>query len=441
MLENKKQLQNIVEQVLDFAKKAGATSAEVGTHITEGFGVNVRLGAVDTVEHNYDKDLSITVYCGQSVGVTSTTDTSTAALQQTVKAAMNIAKYTQPDLCNGLADSSLMATQFPDLNHYHPWGITPEEAIEKAILCEKIALQYDKRIVNSDGVALSTHSGINVYANSHGFIGFEHNTRHNISCSVIAEQGTEKQRDYEYTVASDPQQLFSLKQIATSAAKKTIDRLGQHTLKTQRVPVIFYADIARGLIGHFTAAIRGSALYRKSSFLLNHLDKKVFPDWLSLEEQPYLKYSLSSAAFDSEGVQTRQKFFIENGILKNYCLGSYSARKLKLSTTANAGGIYNLIASQSEIEFNELLKKMGKGLLVTEVMGQGANITTGDYSRGASGFWVENGEIQFPVGEITIAGNLKDIFANIVATSNDVDIRGNIRIGSVLVEQMMVAGS
>lgn len=438
---DQQQLEKVAEQVLDFAKQEGASSAEVAVQIALGFSVNVRNSQIDTVEHNHDKGVSITVYRGQASGSASTTDMNADSLRQVVQAAINIAKYTQEDPCNGLADKMLMAMEFPDLDIYHPWGLTTEQAIEKLIECETIARKYDKRITNSDGVSLSTHEGLDVYANSHGFIGRHKNTRHNISCVLIAEQGDEMQRDYEYTVSCDPQRLTNLKAIATDAAKKTLERLGSRSISTQRVPVLFRADVARGLLNHFISAIRGGALYRKATFLLDHLGKPIFPSWFSLEEQPYLKNSLSSSAFDDEGVQTYQKYFIEQGILKSYCLDSYTARKLKLETTANAGGTHNLIVSHSDIELKALLKQMNTGLLVTEVMGQGVNITTGDYSRGASGFWVENGEIQFPVSEITIAGNLKDIFANIAAIANDVDTRGNIRTGSILVEQMMVAGN
>ncbi|MBX9705346.1 MAG: metalloprotease PmbA [Gammaproteobacteria bacterium] len=434
------QLQKIAEQVLELAKAAGATAAEVTASVNTGFSVETRLGEVDVIEHNNDRSVSITLYRGQAVARTSSTDMSTAALTQAVNAAMNIARYTQDDPYNGLPEPEQYATNFPDLDCYHPWGITPEEAIEKTIECEKIARAHDRRITTSDGVILSTQQGTDVYATSNGFVGVSQDTHHDISCSLIAEQGGEMQRDYQYTVSCNPRNLDSIKKVALEAAERTVQRLGSRTVPTQKVPVAFRADVARGIIRSFVAAIRGPALYRKSSFLLDCMGEEIFPTWLSLQEHPYLKGTLSSASFDSDGVQTQQKYFVEQGLLTSYALGCYSARKLGMQTTGNANGVFNLTPTTNHADLAALLKTMNTGFLVTEVMGHGANITTGDYSHGASGFWVEQGKIQFPVSEVTIAGNLKDMFKQIVGISNDVDTRGNIRTGSLLIEQMMVAG-
>lgn len=438
--QDKQQLLTVVEQVLDFAKSAGATSADVAASMGTGFSVEARLGDVETIEHNYDKGVSITLYRDKASGSVSTSDVSKEALLKAVQSAMNIAHYTAEDPYSGLADEDLMATEFPDLAVYHPWGLTPQQAIEKTIECESIAREHDKRITNSDGVTLSTHEELVVYANSYGFIGVQKDTRHYLSCVMVAEKLDEMQRDYAYTIDCDPQKLTSIKSIAQQAAERTIARLGSKSVATQKIPVLFNTETARSLLGSFLSAINGGALHRKASFLVDHLGKPIFPSWLNLEEQPYLKGYINSTAFDDEGVQTRQKYLVENGILKSYMLDSYSARKLGMKTTANAGGVFNLQVSSGDKDFAGLIKQMDTGLIVTEVMGQGINITTGDYSRGASGFWVEKGEILFPVNEVTIAGNLKDIFANIVAIGHDVDRRGSIHTGSILIEQMMLAG-
>jgi PmbA protein len=440
MQVEQQQLENIAQKIFDYSKKYGATNAEVTASISTGFSVESRAGQVDTVEHNHDKQIHITVYRDQASGDVSTSDTRTESLEQAVQMACEIAKYTEQDLASGLAEKSLMATEFYDLDLYHPWGITPEQAIEKTIECEAIARDYDKRITNSDGVSLSTHADVGLYANSHGFIGYQHETRHDMSCVMVAEQAGIMQRDYQYTTVRDPQNLMNIKKLAHQAAQNTIARLGSKPVKTQTVPVIFRHDVARGLLSHFSSAIRGGALHRKASFLIDSLEKQIFPEWLSLEEQPYILQGMASSCFDADGVQTQKKYFIENGVLKNYSLDVYSAKKLAMQTTGNAGGIYNLVTTLSDKSFDDLVKQMGTGLIVTEVMGQGVNITTGNYSRGASGFWVENGVIQFPVSEITIAGNLQDMFKSIIAIANDVDIRGSIRTGSILVEKMTIAG-
>lgn len=433
-------LSAIAEYVLASARKYGASDAEVGTSIDDGLSVTVRLGDVETLEYNRDKGVGVTVYFGQTKGSASTSDTSESSIDAAVKAACDIAKFTAEDDCAGLADKNLLAKDIPDLDLYHPWDVSTDDVIEIAKKCEKQAMAYDKRINNSEGATIGTYQAYSLYANSNGFMGSVKTTRHSLSCIVVASQNDEMQRDYEYTMARDAADLESAAWVAEGAAKNTLDRLAARRVKTDKVPVIFRADIASGLISRFIAAVSGGNLYRKSSFLLDQLGQQVFPEWMHIYEQPFILKALGSAAFDAEGVATKQKDFVKDGILQSYCLGSYSARKLGMQSTANAGGVHNLTVDSGDKNLEQLLKSMQRGLLVTEVMGQGVNIVTGDYSRGAAGFWVENGEVQFPVSEITIAGNLKDMFKNIIEVGNDVDIRGNIRVGSILLENMTVAG-
>jgi len=433
-------LQDVVSSLLEQAKQQGASATEIDAYLAAGYCVNVRLGEVETVEYNRDKSLTITVYMGQAQGSASCTTLEPESLRQTLLAACEIAKVTQADPYAGLAEPELMAYQYPDLNLYHPWNLSVEQAIELAIDCETQALSHDKRIANSDGVSIATHEGFNIYGNSHGFIGHFPTTRHSINCVLIAQDAAGMQRDYSYTTARDPHELTSIKTLAKEAAEATVNRLQPRRLKTGKVPVIFAAEVARGVIGHFVSAITGSSLYRQSSFLLNHLEKSIFPEHIQIIEQPHLLKALGSSPFDNEGVRLYERELVKDGILKEYILSSYSARKLGMRTTGNAGGIHNLSLQPGEKNLQQLLKLMDRGLLVTEVMGQGVNIVTGDYSRGAVGFWVENGEIQYPVEEITIAGNLRDMFANLACVANDVDMRGSIRTGSLLIEQMTVAG-
>ncbi len=435
--ENLKQL---VADILQEALNQGASSAEVDLAITKGFSVTARKGDVESVEYNQDKSIEIVVYVGKRTGSANLSDFRFDAIRDAVKAACNIARFTDEDPYSGLADKNLLAFNYPELDLNFPWNISVEHAIELARDCEAKALKKDKRITNSEGVTINTHSGIGAYGNTHGFIGVDSSTRHEISCVLIAKQGDEMQRDYFYTVATDPECLDPITEVANKAAERTIQRLGAQQLSTQRVPVIFAAEVARGLLGHFVAAIQGGNLYRKTSFLLDHLGKPVFPKHIQMDERPHLSKALGSAAFDDNGVATRPNVFIDAGILQNYSLSIYSARKLGMQTTGNAGGVHNLFITDGGKTLPELLKTMGTGLLVTELMGQGVNLVTGDYSRGASGFWVENGEIKFPVEEITIAGNLHDMYANLVEVGCDVDKRGNIQTGSILLESMMVAG-
>lgn len=437
---NPEYLKNVVQDILNEAKKQGASSAEVDIGLNKGFSVTSRLGDVESVEYNQDKIIDITVYFGHKTGSASLSDLRIDAIQSAVQAACNIARFGDKDEYAGLAEKEWLAFNYPPLNLSFPWDITVEQAIEITLQCENIALSKDKRIKNSEGASLSTTAGWHVYGNSHGFIGVSAATRHDISCALIAQDQDDMQRDYNYTLSCDPELLQSIDWVANTAVEKTISRLGAQRLTTRKVPVIFAAEEARGLLGHFVAAISGGNLYRKSSFLLDHLGKTIFPSYIQIDERPHLEKSLGSAAFDENGVATRPNIFIENGILRNYCLGVYSARKLGMQTTGNAGGVHNLFINTSNNDLSALLKKMDTGLLVTDLMGQGVNLITGDYSRGATGFWVENGEIQYPVEEITIAGNLRDMYANLIEVGNDVDKRGNIQTGSILIESMTIAG-
>lgn len=435
-----RQLEQLVQLALGEAKQQGASASEAGISVDQGLSVTVRKGEVETVEHNRDKGLGITVYFGQCKGSASTTDFSEHAIRETVTAACNIARYTTEDACNGLADASLMAKDIPDLDLYHPWALSAAEASEIARECEAAALATDTRITNTEGATINTHEGVRAYANSHGFTASYPRSRYNISCSVIASSGDDMQSDYWYSVARKHEQLEAASHIGEKSAQRALRRLNAQRLSTMRVPVMFAAEIATGLISHFISAINGNNLYRKSSFLLNQLDTKVFPEFVHIHEQPHLRQANGSVPFDSEGVATGEKDFVTQGRLASYVLDSYAACKLGMQTTGNAGGVHNLSVDPGSNDQAGLLRKMDRGLLVTDVMGQGINIVTGDYSRGAAGFWVENGEIQYPVEEITIAGNLRDMYAQLVEVGNDVDTRGNIRCGSLLLEQMTIAG-
>ncbi len=437
---NQSELAGVVAAILVEARKQGASSAEAGVSFEAGLSVSVRMGEVETLEYHRDRGLGVTVYFGQRKGSASTSDLAQEAIQATVRAACGIARYTAADDCAGLADPAHMATRVPDLDLCHPWDIGAEQAIELATVCEDAARAADPRISNSEGGSVSSHLGLRVYGNTHGFSGGYYSTRHSLSCAVIGTQGESMQRDYWYTVARDASELEDAVAIGRRAAERAVRRLGARRLSTRKVPVLYAAEIAGGLLGHFISAIRGGSLYRKSSFLLDHLGKQVFPEYVRIHEQPHLRKALGSAPFDSEGVATRARDIVRDGILQGYVLDSYSARKLAMQTTGNAGGVHNLTIDPGADDFAALLRKLGTGLLVTELMGQGVNIVTGDYSRGAAGFWVENGAIQYPVEEITIAGNLRDMLRNIAAVGNDVELRGNTRTGSLLVEEMTIAG-
>ncbi|MCF1429016.1 MAG: metalloprotease PmbA [Shewanella sp.] len=435
-------LKDAVAMALDYARELGTSDAEVAISKQQGLSVSTRLKEVETVEFNKDGALGITVYRDGRKGNSSTSDLSPEAIRQAVKAANDIARFTCEDNFSGLADKELMATEFPELDLYHPETLLPETLAELAIVAEEAALSTDPRITNSDGASANGHTGIKVYGNSHGFLNGYCSSRYSLSCVVIGEddQGN-MQRDYDYTVSRKYHELAPAAQIGSKAAKKTVERLGGRKIATAKLPVLLSPEISTGLMGHLISAISGSSLYRKSSFLQDSLGTQLFPDWFGIAEQPHLPAGLFSAPYDSEGVATRDRAIINNGLLETYLLTSYSARKLGMTNTGHAGGIYNWTVSDSGQTFDELVKMMGTGLIVTEVMGQGVNMVTGDYSRGAAGFYVENGKILYPVEEITMAGNLKDMFRNIQAVACDRDYRSAIRTGGMLLEQMKIAGN
>lgn len=434
-------LQQIARDILSYAKEGGATACE--TEVSDGFGQNVtvRRDEVETIEYNRDKGLSVTVYIGQKRGNASTSDFSPQAVRDTVSAALSIARYTAADDCAGLADTDLLASEFPDLELYFPWDLPVEQAIQLAQTCEAAAFAVDKRITNSEGGSVSLSESQFVYANSLGFMGGYPTSRHSISCAVIAGRDANMQRDYWYSVARNSADLDQADSVGKKAGSRSVARLGAKKIATCEVPVLFEAPIASSLIGHFVGAISGGSLYRKSSFLMDSVGKQVFAPDIQIQEKPHLKKGLASSAFDDEGVTTVDRKVVENGVVQGYFLGSYSARKLGLRTTGNAGGNHNLILDNgARVPFSELLKRMGKGLLVTELLGQGVNSVTGDYSRGAAGYWVEGGEIQYAVEEITIAGNLKDMLPGICAMGNDTLVQGSRQCGSLLIDRMTVAG-
>lgn len=434
------ELKALVADILDEATTQGASAAEVSVSADTGLAVSVRKGEVETVEFNQDRGFGITVYFGTRKGSASTSDSSREAIRETVKAAANIARYTQEDPCNGLADAALMPTALPELDLFHPWDMDPARAEALALECEAAAFGHDKRVVNSEGAEVSTQQSCRVYGNTHGFIGSYLGTRHGLSCVVIAEDDNGMQRDYWYTMARHPEALEAADAVGTRAGSRAVGRLSPRRVQTGRFPVLYAPEVATGLVGHLLGAISGGAQYRKASFLLDSLGEKVAADHLSLVEEPHLPRRIGSAGFDGDGVATYSKPFVDQGVVANYILGSYSARKLGRQTTANAGGVFNLTVRGNSRPVAELLSAMGRGLLVTELMGQGVNGVTGDYSRGASGFWIENGQIAYPVDEITIAGNLKDMYRSIELIGDDLDERGNIRTPSLLVGAMTVAG-
>ena len=439
--QQEQQLRDAVSLAIEIAQKTGAI-AEVGVTKSGGLSVSTRLQEIENVEFNNDGALGISVYVGQQKGNASTSDLTPEAIKNTVEAALAIAKYTSPDDCAGLADKELMAFDAPDLDLYHAAEIDVDKAVQLALDTEKAALEHDERIVNSEGASFNAHTGVRVYGNSHGMLQSYLSSRYSLSCSVIAEHQEQLERDYEYTVARDINQLAQPNWVGEYAAQKAIARLQPQKLATQEAPVIFLNDVATGLISHLAAAISGGSLYRKASFLLDHLGKQVLPDWVEIVERPHLIGQLASTPFDSEGVRTQDMEIIRNGILQTYLLTSYSGRKLGMQSTGHAGGIHNwLVKPNSSGKLTALLRQMNRGLLVTEVMGQGVNLVTGDYSRGAAGFWVENGEIQYPVAEITIAGQLPDMLRNIVAVADDIEHRFNIQTGSILLEKMKISGN
>ncbi len=434
-------LKSIVADVLKQAKTLGADAAEASVSYASGLSTTVRMGETDTIEFNRDKSLDITVFKGKKKGSVSTSDIRKEAILSSLEAACRIATYTEEDPAAGLADESSLAKQIPDLDLYHPFTVAPEQAVLWAKECEERARRFDTRIINSEGATFSTQNRYYVYGNTQGFLGAYPSTLYTLYCTVIAKANEGMQRDYDYTIARDMHELESRIAVGQNAALRTLRRLNARKMKTCEAPVIFSAEIAGSLLNSFIAAISGANLYRKSSFLVDHLEKAVFPAFVHLQADPHLSKGLGSAPFDQEGVETKRRLLVEAGVLKSYVLSSYSARKLGLKTTGNAGGIHNLMISHGDHDLPDLIKAMGTGLLVTELMGHGINLVTGDYSRGASGFWVENGEIQYPVQEITIAGNLKEMFKHLVAVGNDIDHRSNILTGSLWLHKMTIAGS
>lgn len=434
-------LRDAVSFAIETAQKAGAT-AEVGVTKVSGLSVSTRLQEIENVEFTNDGALGISVYLGQQKGNASTSDLSEEAIKNTVEAALAIAKYTSPDDCTGLADKELMAFEAPDLALYHGASVDVEQATKLALEAEKSALEYDAKIVNSNGASFNSHTGVRVYGNTHGMLQSYLSSRYSLSCSVIGGELDQLENDYEYTVSREFDSLSPADWVGQNCAKKVIARLNPQKLTTREVPVIFLNDVATGLISHLTGAISGGSLYRKSSFLLDHLGKQVLPDWFQISERPHLLKRLASTPFDSEGVRTQDLEIIQDGVLQTYLLTSYSGRKMGMQSTGHAGGIHNwLVKPNLTGGLTALLRQMGTGLLVTDVMGQGVNIVTGDYSRGAAGFWVENGEIQYPVAEITIAGQLQDMLKNIVAVADDVEHRSNIQTGSILLDKMKISGN
>ena len=437
-------LAELAQDVIRRARAAGASQAEVAASIDTGLNVNVRLGEVETVEHNRDRGFGLTVYFGQRKGSASTADLNPDSIQATLDQACAIARYTEEDPASGLADPSRMASAFPDLDLWHPWALDTPAAIELGQRIEQAGREH-QGITNSEGASVQAGEGLSVYANSHGFVGRERGTRHSLSLSLIAGDDEGMQRDYWYDSVRNAGDFMSAQTLGNKAAERTLARLGARRLSTRQSPVLFAPELARGLIGHLVGAVSGGALYRRASFLLDHAGKQVMPSWLNIVERPFLVRGQGSGAFDAEGVATRDSSLVEDGVLARYVLGSYSARKLGLESTGNAGGIHNLIveagaADQGRDDFEGMLQRLGTGLLVTEVMGQGVNTITGDYSRGAAGFWVEGGRIAYPVEEITIAANLREMYLGIQAVGTDVDPRSHLLTGSILLDKMTIAG-
>jgi PmbA protein len=435
-------LTEVASLALEEARRQGASQCEADASVSQGLSVSVRLREVDTVEYQRDRGLGVTVYFGKRKGAASTADLGAAAVRETVAKACAIARYTAEDTYAGLVEAEYLARDIPDLDLDHPWNLAPERAIELARECEAAGLAVDAHVANSEGASVNSQRHTGVYGNSLGFLAGYSATSHSVSCSLIAQDGEDMQRDYWYTVARDPAELEGAADIGRTAGERALARLGARRLTTRRAPVAFTPDMARGLFRHFIGAISGTSQYRKSSFLLNAAGEQVFPAFLSMQERPHILKGLASSPFDQEGAATRDRDLVRAGVLDGYVLGSYSARRLGLRTTGNAGGVHNLLVTTTEggLDTTSFLKRLNTGLLVTELMGQGVNGVTGDYSRGASGFWVENGRVAYPVHEITIAGNLKPMYRDIVALGSDVDPRGGIRTGSVLIGEMTIAG-
>ncbi len=434
-------LKSRVADALSLARRLGASQAEASASFSSGLSVTVRMRSVETLEYHRDQGLGVTVYFGHRKGGASTSDLSARAIEESVRKACSLARYTAEDSCAGLADAERLARDIPDLDLWHPWSLDAAGAIELATDCEAEALAADSRVTNSEGAAVSSHDGSRVYGNSHGFLHGYRDTHHSLSCAVLAGRAGQMERDFEFTTARDPADLDSAIRVGREAARRAVARLGAVKPDTRTAPVLYPARLARGLIGHLVGAISGGAQYRRSSFLLDSIGTKVLAGCVSIDERPHIAKGLASAPYDDEGVATADRRLVDGGILQGYVLGSYSARKLGMSSTGNAGGVHNLVVADTGVSFDGLLAAMGTGLLVTELMGSGVNPVTGDYSRGATGFWVENGAISYPVSEVTIAGNLRAMLQGILAVGTDVDLRGGIRTGSILVREMTIAGN
>ena len=439
-IERLDRLSGLAREVLAQAARLGASQAEVSLSEDRGLSVNVRLGEVETVEYTRDRGLGVTVYFGQRKGSASTADLEPDSIRASLEQACAIARHTETDPASGLADASLMATECPEYDRWHPRELQAEEAIELGQRCEQAGRDADARIANSEGASVGASASVSVYANSHGFLGRERSTGYSLSCSLIAGEGDGMQRDYWYSSTSAFEDLDPVERVGRLAAERTVARLEPRSVATGEYPVLYAAEVARSLVGHLVGAVSGGALYRRASFLLDTVGQRLFPAWFGIAERPHLSRGHRSGAFDAEGVATRDSDLVREGVLQRYVLGSYSARKLGLASTANAGGVHNLVLDANAGGLDALLRGMGRGLLVTELMGQGVNTVTGDYSRGAAGFWIENGQIAYPVDGITIAGNLADMFQAIEAVGSDVDRRSHILTGSILVGRMTVAG-
>lgn len=437
---DKEKLQQVVNDALSYAQRGGVDSADIIVSSELGFSVSARKGATEEIEYHQEQSFAITLYQDQRTTSVSSTEFEPSAVCKLIDKALSMLRYTDKDPYAGLPDKQLLAHEYPDLDLYHPWAIDPVDAVEIAIECDEIARAEDSRITDSEGASVSSYQGVYVYGNTDGFNGGYKSSRHYISCGVVAKDADDMQRDSEYTSARKAEDLQDVSVVAKQAAAKALQRLNPRKIKTQHCPVIFHSSEAKGLLGAFIGAISGGNLYRKSSFLLDHLGQKVFPEHIHIYQQPHLPGAIGSRPFDHEGVRNARRDYVKAGVLDSYVLGSYSARRLGMTSTGNAGGVFNLTITPSDMNLQMLLKEMGTGLLVTELIGQGVRLMTGDYSRGAAGFWVENGEIQYPVAEITIANNLRDMYQNIVAVGNDVDMRGNVRTGSIWIREMTVAG-
>jgi PmbA protein len=433
-------LKGVAAQAVALARRHGSDQAEVGVSYEEGLSVSVRMGELESVERQRDRGLAITVYRGQRKGSASTTDFSARSIEETVRKAVSIGSFTTADEYAGLAEAELMAKDPCDLDLYFPWEVDVDQATDLALRSESAARSLDARIANSEGASVSSGVGQRVYANSHGFVGSYPTSTHSMSCSVLAKAGESLERDYWYTVSRHPGDLQTPEQVGEEAARRAVQRLDARTLSTRKVPVLYPAELAKGLFGHLIAAVRGTAQYRRASFLLDAVGQEILPKFIDIDEDPFIPRALASAPFDAEGVQTRQRRLVDGGVLQGYVLSSYSARRLGVATTGNAGGVHNLLVKPTGGTLEDLIKDCEEAFVVGELLGQGVNTVTGDYSRGAAGFWVERGEIVHPVHEVTIAGNLKDLFREIQVVGSDIDIRGTVRCGAVRVDGLTLAG-